>query len=51
MSRLSRGRKNLRKILHLQDISVEPVSNHLEGGAIISQPSARKLPPSSHDMA
>lgn len=51
MSRLSRGRKNLRKILHLQDISVEPVSNHLEGSVIISQPPARKPSLPSHDMA
>lgn len=34
MSRLSRARKNLRKILHLGDISVDLVSTQLEGGYI-----------------
>ncbi len=46
MSRLSRARKNLRKFLHLEDISVDLVSTQLEGG-YIPEPSGRKVALSS----
>ncbi len=46
MSRLSRARKNLRKILHLEDISVDLVSTQLEGG-YIPESSSRKVALSS----
>jgi RNA polymerase sigma-70 factor (ECF subfamily) len=46
MSRLNRARKNLRKILHLEDISVDIVSTQLEGG-YIPEPSSRKIALSS----
>ena len=47
MSRLSRGRKNLRKILGLGDLAVDLVSTQLEGGRALRQASARRCPLSS----
>ncbi len=47
MSRLSRARKNLRKILRLEDISVDLVSTQLEGGYIPESSSRSKVALSS----
>lgn len=41
MSRLNRGRKNLRKILGLEDITVERIANQLEGGAFLPETSRK----------
>ncbi len=44
MSRLSRGRKHLRKILNLRNASEDFVATHLEGGGFIpEQPGKRTL--------
>lgn len=49
MSRLSRGRKNLRKILRLNDLPAEVVSTQLEGGGFI--PESSRKPALSADFA
>mgnify|MGYP000050088915 CR=1 FL=1 len=44
MSRLSRGRKHLRKLLNLTDTSEDFIATHLEGGGFIpEQPGKRPL--------
>lgn len=46
MSRLSRARKNLRRILHLEDISLDLISTQLDGG-YVPESSSRKVALSS----
>lgn len=43
MSRLNRGRKNLRKILGLEDITMERIANQLEGGAFLPETSRKPV--------